>query len=330
MDLTVGVVVPAYNAERYIGDALESVVRQTRIPDQIVVVDDGSTDATREIISAWAEECDRSLEIIRQENRGIPAARNAGIRRAGTDLVALLDADDIWEPFHLTKTAGALESHPELVLCFADVRPFDREGFTSDSWLRGKPVEDLPWKDGGDGVRILGGDVYSSLIGGNYIIPSTTVFRMEPARRLGLFDPEFLRCEDRDFVLRLSHAGPFAYYPQAHARRRVHGENLTHPRNAMSFARYGYQLTQKMLSGETTLDLTRSQRQATRSAARVHAEHLLYGASVRGVRTYLRNSMFLIQRGWVLPVLNPKHLIRTLAASLGLRADNYEEHRARS
>jgi glycosyltransferase involved in cell wall biosynthesis len=94
---TVSVVIPAYNAEAYLREALDSVFAQTRPPDEVVVVDDGSTDRTSEVAASYGDR----VRLLRQPNRGEAAARNAGVLAARGALIAFLDADDTWLPRYL-------------------------------------------------------------------------------------------------------------------------------------------------------------------------------------------------------------------------------------
>ncbi len=103
------VVIPLYNRERYIVRTLNSVLKQTRSPGEIVVVDDGSTDAGGQLVKSTFG---NKVKLIEQQNRGVSAARNAGIKASGGDWVAFLDADDIWLPNHLEELSRQIISFP--------------------------------------------------------------------------------------------------------------------------------------------------------------------------------------------------------------------------
>jgi glycosyltransferase involved in cell wall biosynthesis len=93
---TISVIIPAFNAEMYIAEAIDSVVRQDVHPAEIIVVDDGSTDGTAELVRRWPD-----IRLVRQENAGVAAALNHGIRLAQGEMLAFLSADDVWEPHKL-------------------------------------------------------------------------------------------------------------------------------------------------------------------------------------------------------------------------------------
>src|SRR5687768_8248493 len=116
---TVSVVIPCHNGEAFLEETLLSVRAQLRQPDEIIVVDDASTDGSAEIARRLGATC-----IPTGVNVGLPAARNFGIRHARGSLIALLDADDVWLPDHLRSVVDLLERHPETGVGFGRVRLF--------------------------------------------------------------------------------------------------------------------------------------------------------------------------------------------------------------
>ncbi len=120
----VSVVIPLYNARDVIGETIETVLAQLWRDHDIVVVDDGSTDGSGEIARAFG--C--PVRYIRQENRGVAAARNRGVAESQGDCVALLDHDDLWNPAKMAKQVSVLEARPEVGMAITDVVHTDREG----------------------------------------------------------------------------------------------------------------------------------------------------------------------------------------------------------
>ncbi|MEM7313159.1 MAG: glycosyltransferase family 2 protein [Planctomycetota bacterium] len=134
---SVSVVIPLFNKETWVARAVESALRQTHGPSEVIVVDDGSTDASAEVV---AEIDDRRVRIIRQSNQGVSAARNRGVQEARHDWVAFLDADDWWSPEFLRACFTSVRSVPEGVLFGTNVSlgqsgktVFPRAG--SDPWI---------------------------------------------------------------------------------------------------------------------------------------------------------------------------------------------------
>ena len=106
---SIDVIIPAYNASKYIAETIESVLAQTLLPNKIIIVDDGSTDDTVEIVEKFYFDL---IEVISIPNGGVSQARNVGIHASNADYIAFLDADDLWEPEKLSAQAQALELHP--------------------------------------------------------------------------------------------------------------------------------------------------------------------------------------------------------------------------
>jgi len=117
---TLSVIIPAYNREAYLGDAIASVLAQTYPADEIIVVDDGSTDRTAAIARAYGP----PVRCISQENLGAGAARNTGLNAARGGLISLLDSDDLWLERKLERQAAYLQAHPGTDLVFCQMRPF--------------------------------------------------------------------------------------------------------------------------------------------------------------------------------------------------------------
>jgi glycosyltransferase involved in cell wall biosynthesis len=113
-------VIPAYNCERYLGEAVDSVLAQTYRPLEIHVVDDGSTDGTAQVAAGYGTK----ISYLRQKNRGPAAARNAGVSVADGEFVAFLDADDRWHPEKLERQMGRLAERSEIDLCFTGLQHF--------------------------------------------------------------------------------------------------------------------------------------------------------------------------------------------------------------
>lgn len=194
MDVTV--VVPVYNGERYIAAALQSVFAQTRLPREVIVVDDGSTDRTASVIMALGV----PVRMLHQENRGVSAARNRGIQEARSAWVALLDADDRWHSGKLERFASTQARHPRECLFYSDVRQIDEEGRVEGIGRAPEPGENL----------------LPRLLRRNFIVTSTAIFLREAALASGLFREDFIcraGVEDWEFFLRLANQGPVARVP---------------------------------------------------------------------------------------------------------------------
>jgi len=185
--------------------------------------------------------------------------------------------------------------------------------------LAGTVVENLEWDEHPGGLCVLRGSAYSSLLRGNYIPVSTTVFVRTAAERIGVYDEEFIHAADRDLNLRLSRVGRFGYYRSASARKRTHADNLSHPRHYLRAQRHRLRVLQKMLKSGDKLALSVGELHRTREAIADHVGEMLYGASRRGLRSYFRTCAYLVEEGFVARIVNPKHLLRAVAFSSVMR-----------
>lgn len=288
MAITISALIPAYNAAGFVLEALDSIAAQLRAPDQIVVVDDGSQDQTAQLVRRWSTERNLPVELIRQENAGVSVARNAGIRAASGQWIALLDADDVWRPDHLLHLERAIGHAPELAAAFSDGIYFNAADETTPPFSHEKALA-AGAKSGDSDIYILSDKLYESLLPGLYIIPSSMAFRRDAALAAGLFDEQIKTSEDRDFALRLSRRGNFAFVDRVTSRNRVHEGNATHPRNTLRNLFFPLMVLDKMLKQAAILNLSAKEIQATQIQFRRATADFLNAASREGVAVYLKS-----------------------------------------
>ena len=209
---TVGVVIPTHNHAHFLGDALESVRAQTRAADAIVVVDDGSNDNPQDVVARFA-----GVRCIRQENRGLAAARNAGLKVLSTQYVIFLDADDLLEPRSIAAGLTCFARAPESGFVYGGHLFIDRLG--NKTGQRFEPPGDSP---------------YLKLLRRNFIgMHGTVMYRRDLLDAIGGFDERLRRCEDYDVYLRMARQHPIAGYPDLVAAYRLHGGNMSADHRAM-------------------------------------------------------------------------------------------------
>ena len=315
--MDISVVMPAYNSSRFIETALDSVVAQSFAPREIIVVDDGSTDDTFERVQHWQANTKHTTTLLKQSNQGVSAARNHAIRSAKGDWVALLDSDDIWLAEHLRQLGGAVQNYPDLIAVFADGIYFDAEKKSeSPPIARNKALRAA---EGGhcDKVYPLGAIFFEILLPGLFFPPSVFMFRRQAALTVGLFDESIKASEDREFILRLSRAGRFAFVDHVLAKIRIHETNLSHPSNATRNNYFAIKTLRKTLDSAAQLHLSPHELLCTRQALRGAAENLMYSASSAGVQSYWQALMHIVgSPALSLGALNPRHLLRALRQSL--------------
>ena len=225
---TVSVVIPTYNCSTLVGEAIESVLAQTRVPDQIIVVNDGSTDDTAAVVQRYR---DGRIVYIEQANGGISAARNRGLSIATGDFIAFLDADDRWLPSMVEKQLALLERQSDVVCTFANfMRTDETIKRELGDQFRYYPLEHVPAVPGPiDGTFVLSGDAFCELAAFNEIPCYVQVTLFRAAAIAGMRFKEHLRLgEDYEFLLRVYLRGRVAYNREILAVVRRHGNNTTH------------------------------------------------------------------------------------------------------
>lgn len=316
MTFRISILIPAYNAEAFIREALDSVARETRRPDEVIIVDDGSTDGTVEAVREWMARSDLDVRLLRQDHRGASAARNTALRHARSELVNFMDADDLALRNRLETLEGAFQNNHGLVCCFSDAEVFNATGRIVQSCIAGKEIEFLSYDEQGDGLRVLIDSVYQSLLDSYCITVDSTLMSREVAVSIGGFDESFVNAEDLDFFLRLSRLGRFAYYPFALSQIRRHGRNLTHARNALRIHRNTVAVLRKMIENSDELDLCAKELRATEQAGAKQADIVLYLSSQQGLASYRNAREQLESTDFVRPKLQSRHVLRAFCYSI--------------
>lgn len=211
--LSIAVAIPAYQAGRFIAETVRSVLAQTRPADEVIVVDDGSTDNTASELEQFGER----IRVIRQANGGCASAFNTAFRATRCDYVAECGADDIWEADKLERQVAALTADPRIDVAFGTARLF---GAGSGTW--GMPESAVA------GAGILDPCSFGRLMyRRNRVCPSTLLIRRSLYERLGPFDEE-IATEDYEYWMRCLRAGAVFYYdPTALVRYRRHDANAS-------------------------------------------------------------------------------------------------------
>ncbi len=201
----ISVVIPVFNGERFIADAVGSVQAQTFRPREIIVVDDGSTDRSGKVIGQMSGPV--SISLRRQENRGPGVARNAGIAAAHGEWLAFLDADDIWYPEKLAVQIEYIKLHPRVALFYSDMDSIDTEGTIIERSFLAKEQRRRSKK---------ALDVFSLIYGGQPSpYPSSVLLRSDVFAQAGGFDPSFRCNEDSDLFERVFRIAPAMFIPQS-------------------------------------------------------------------------------------------------------------------
>lgn len=217
----VSVIIPTYNYGRYLASSLESILSQTYPSLEVIVVDDGSTDDTAQIVRSLAK--NGRIRYIHQRRRGVSAARNAGAKAASGSFLAFLDADDVWPCREkLELQVACLEAHPEAGLVFGDTQNFDDAGPQGEPLL--KPFGFLQEPSATGGLVDLPLTRFFST-DGFYIPTGTVLLRRAAIESAGLFDEGLQMFEDVECWIRIARRFRIAYVPRVLLHRRIHGQS---------------------------------------------------------------------------------------------------------
>jgi len=283
----ISVIIPAYNRERHLSQCLESVLAQTWTRLEAIVVDDGSTDGTRELVACFQSR-DERIRYISKPNGGVSSARNVGIQAAHGDWIAFLDSDDAWLPWKLEAQAAGLNALPDVGMIWTDMAAINEQGTQLfERYLRrmygsyqkqseplfGRFVDlDLPSLKpfSRDRLRIGHGEIYPQMLRGNLVHTSTVLIRKDRALQTGLFDESYRRAgEDFGFHLRTCRLGPVALLDEPSILYRIGADDqLTHRRFQVSLAEaFLRTITEEVQSQKGNVPLTRKQLHAVFSEA---------------------------------------------------------------
>jgi glycosyltransferase involved in cell wall biosynthesis len=251
----VSVLIPTYNRAQSLAATLDSVLAQSYPRIEIVVIDDGSTDATGAVVARYGDR----VRYRRKANGGVASARNAGLAEASGELIALLDSDDLCLPERIALQVACLRQFPDVVLCSSDFSAVVDDRVTEVSHIgsyysqvrrtpggvRGlyphSQALSLPARAPAPGqslppVTVLTGRVYEQLIWGNFVHPPTIMVRRSTVQSVGAFDDTIPVGTEYDWLIRVSRAGAFAYLGTPLLLYRYSADQLSGPRYSARLA----------------------------------------------------------------------------------------------
>lgn len=183
----VSVILPTYNCANFLPASIGSILSQTYHSYEIIVIDDGSTDNTKEVLVPFIQ---RITYINLEQNKGLPAARNVGIRSAQGKYIAFIDADDLWMPEKLQTDIEYFGKYQDAGMVYSLHTNIDAEGCVLDGALK---------------KRLPAGNIFNQLFSEqNFIIASSVIVRKEVFETTGLFDEQLFNCQDWDMWLRIA------------------------------------------------------------------------------------------------------------------------------
>lgn len=228
---TISVIIHTFNNEKFIAETVESVLRQTYNDYEIIVVDDGSEDGTRDALLPYMQK----IRYHYKENGGIASAKNAGISLSNAEFIAFLDHDDLWVPDKLKIQMEHFNNNPQVGLVYAKYT-----SFKSDKELRTKPKKGYS------------GWIFKELLSKSFIQTSTVIVKKECLNAVGPYDESFKLADEYDMFLRVAKRFQCGFVDKELTRYRVHDRNAS--RNDLLFDKENLRVFKKVYNGYTDLD----------------------------------------------------------------------------
>lgn len=225
----VSVLMSVYNGERYLAEAVESILNQTFTDFEFIIVDDGSTDGTCVCLDAFRDQ--RIVRLRNETNIGLRRSLNKGLKLARGEYVARMDADDVSLPRRLEAQVAFMDAHPEVGVVGCAIRCIDSSGFTIRKVCHPTGHGPILWQ----------------LFFYTPIAHPTAVYRRAIVERVGGYDPSFAHAEDRDLWRRVSSVARLANLRETHLLYRVHSASVSH-RHADIQWRNSARVTQRMIA----------------------------------------------------------------------------------
>ncbi len=308
MSALVSIIIPTFNCGAFISEALESVFAQTFTAYEVIVVDDGSTDHTREVINRYEEK----VRYIYQENRGVSAARNTGIKNARGRFIAFLDADDVWMPEKLEWQMKAMSKSESIgvvscgLFCISGEKNIEREVIPKNYLRRNELVRDL----------YLDPDPF-------FGAGSAILVRKECFQKLGLFDEDLHAAEDWDMCLRIAKSYDVRFVPLPLFEYRTRGGSAVAGQNAEQFLAQELRFIKKIFKGN---DL--KWRICLRAQAISH-RYLRAAGAYEGLGQFKEAKRYLLRAGLVYPFVFFRKAVFAQFLFLMLGRTQYEKFKKR-
>jgi glycosyltransferase involved in cell wall biosynthesis len=314
MTTEISVVIAAYNAGKYIARALTGLARQTRLPDEVIVVDDGSSDDTVIRVEEFMRESELNIRLVRQFNRGPGAARNHGLSKCKGDYVVFTDADDMVYPDFISRALFGLVQYAHWIACFCDLDVVGEEGEVLQRDLDRPLFRSIGKKSVGNNYYELDDPaLFEKMITG-MPIPPTIMLRRSSVTAVHGFDEDVKVGEDLMLMLKLVKlGGSFGYFADSLGIYQKHEGSLFSSSNALAHFECLDKCLSKLLEQRAYFGLSASELRMIKARKRKLAPRWIYVASSVGSRSTVPLALRLLIEGKITPVGFVKAILRYLA-----------------
>ena len=216
----VSVIMAVCNGEKFLQDAVESILKQSVDDFELLIIDDGSTDGSWEILESFAKK-DSRVRLIRQKNIGLTKSLNIGLRHARGELIARMDGDDLCLPNRFSTQLDFLRQNPDVVACGSNVELIDSEGYRIGVYRRPQTHDEIE-------------EHFWSGLAGAIVHPSAMI-RSDALKKIGGYNERFSKCQDYDLWFRLAEIGRLANVPEVLLQWRQHANSICYQSSDVQF-----------------------------------------------------------------------------------------------
>lgn len=313
----VTVIVPAYNASDYISETIQSIINQTYPNLEIIVVDDGSTDGTKEIVNSFGSK----VKYIYQKNSGSCASpRNTGLKNARGEYVTFFDADDVMMAEKIESQVADLHKHPDAVISISNYWNFTETKRFNDHFSACPLLRPNINNSYNGTFQLSSEECREILLEENFAIASSPLFRTEIVKRLGGFDESLKACEDFHLIYRVAMRGPCILNSRIGFYRRMHDGNMSSDNERM--LRYLAQSRRSLYDQENMPQLKNRLKSRVRGYKRALLSCLLDKGDIESALRQWRETI--PPHNWNELLHDSKQLIRITALTLNAKGSRNE------
>ncbi len=308
---SIAVIISTRNRAYCLQKALDSISQQTRLPDEVIIVNDGSSDNTPDLIQDWKRTTPFPVKLLDTPPQGVVKARNLAMRCCESDLVAMLDDDDFYTPEHLRLLAKPFQYDNNLTLtfCLSNTNQKQVQKFINRS----------PEKSSEDAPVIIIDNMFDILLPGSLFVPSEVMYRTAAANAINNFDTRYTHCSDWEFFLRLLQQGKAGFVDEVLTQRVRGADSMGKKKGGLVSIKYHIEICLDKVEERNPLQLSDAESHYLYEVIEEKTDGYRYRHSNLGLSEYMKVIPELIRYRSVGFALQPKALLRAMAYTVGLK-----------